>query len=141
MKAIVISAFLLLCCHETIYGQTNKFDIGIEACPNLAEIKAKGHPFDELLEVKAGFSAGLNAQYKFSKLLSIKTGISYERAGYKIVDILTTTSPSDTISFEYNFRIHLDYLKIPVLANIRFGHKVQYFYKRRSLFWLARKTN
>jgi len=73
----------------------------------------------------AGFSAGLFFQYNFPKIVSIRTGIAYERKGGKgISEYYYYHSQAGE---EIKIRDNYDYLTFPLLVRATFGKKFQFF--------------
>ncbi len=67
LKLIFIGLIILTT--ETIYGQTNRFDIGIEGSPGLTFLR--GNDFiDKTQKTTIGFSGGLFYQFNFKKIIS-----------------------------------------------------------------------
>jgi len=123
IKSIVLG-LLILTVWETTYGQTNKFDIGVEGSPSLTFLR--GNDFiDNNHKPTIGFLGGLFFQYNFKKVVSLRTNIAFERKG-SILSSQTTDingNPLGEITINTNF----DYLTFPILVRATFGKKVQYF--------------
>jgi len=115
---------LFLMISGSILGQTNKYDVGVEAGPGLIflwgnDILAKQH------NMTIGGSAGLFFQRNYTNALSLRTGIAYERKG----------SVAHTQGYDYlgnptgevKTRVHYNYLTIPILARATFGKNGQFF--------------
>ncbi|WP_300662773.1 porin family protein [Fluviicola sp.] len=123
--------FLFLVCFISIesitpiLAQSNKYNIGIDAGPNLSIILQEGMKQRNIQPIVL-ISGGLTFQYNCKKLFSFKTGISYQRKG--------SLTPSGTFFTIYGnkyqtgrFTSYLDYLTIPFLARFTFGKKVHFF--------------
>lgn len=129
---------LILTVGATTYGQTNKFDIGVEGGPSL--IFLRGNDFiDNNHKPTIGFSGGLFFQFNFKKVVSLRTNIAFERKG----SILTSQTsdmfgnPLGEITTNTNF----DYLALPILVRATFGKKVQYFVNAGPYFgYLIKQT-
>ena len=77
---------------------------------------------------RLGFSSGLSASYRLSKLISIESGLLYTRRGYGYEDELITAIPDPRFGFvsntqEANLRINysFNYVDIPLKCNLNFG--------------------
>lgn len=122
IKLLLIA--LLFLATGTIYGQTNRFDVGIEGSPSL--IFLRGNDFiDTKHEATIGFSAGFFFQYNFERIISLRANIAFERKG----SVLTTQVADIHGNSIGKFTTHsnFNYLTLPVLVRATFGEKVQYF--------------
>jgi opacity protein-like surface antigen len=104
-----------------IFAQTKKFQIGLEGGPSLASIDGKDR-FKNNHNSKVGYAVGLSLQYDVSKIFSIRTGVGFERKGYKmsLYNPLINVDAGD-------LRFHFDYLTAPLLARITLGNKYKFF--------------
>lgn len=129
---------LFLTVGETTFGQTNKFDVGVEGCPTLTFLR--GNDFiDNNHEPTIGFTGGLFFQYNFKKIISLRTNIAFERKGSVLtaqtIDI--NGNPLGEISTNTNF----NYLTFPILFRATFGKKVQFFVNAGPYFgYLIKQT-
>ena len=119
-----LTLITLIFCTSLLYGQNNKFDIGLEMGPSLKSLR--GNDFlDNNNELSFGFSCGLAFQYNFTKLVSIRTNLTFERKG------LTNKSQATDITGnsigELTFHSNFDYLTIPILGRLTFGKKINFF--------------
>jgi opacity protein-like surface antigen len=121
------------------FGQTNKFEAGLEFGPSLKSLR--GNDFiDDNKDISFGFSVGLTFQYNFPKLISIRTNISYEKKGssskFKATDELG--NPIGDINFGSNF----DYLIIPLLVRFTFFKRTNFFVNAGPYFgYLIKQRN
>ena len=108
----------------TTYGQTNKFDIGVEGGPSLIFLRGNDL-IDNNHKPAIGFSGGLFFQYNFKKVVSLRTNIAFERKGSVFTEQSTDINgnPLGKINTNTNF----DYLTFPILVRATFGKRVQYF--------------
>lgn len=104
-----------------IFAQTKKFQIGLEGGPTLASFDGKDR-FKNNHSTKVGYTVGLSLQYDISKVVSIRTGLGFERKGYK----MRFYNPLID-AYSRNIIFHFDYLTAPLLARITFGNKVKFF--------------
>jgi hypothetical protein len=129
---------LILTVGEITYGQTNKFDIGVEGSPSL--IFLRGNDFiDNNHKPTIGFSGGLFFQFNFKKVVSLRTNIAFERKGSVLTSQTTDMygNPLGEITTNTNF----DYLTLPILVRATFGKKVQYFVNAGPYFgYLIKQT-
>ncbi len=78
LKSLTIELFLLST--GIVYGQTNRFDLGIEGSPSLTFLL--GNDFiDNNHTPPIGFSGDLFIQFNFTNLISLLTNFSYEIKG------------------------------------------------------------
>ena len=107
-----------------IFGQTNKFEVGLEMGPSLISLRG-----NDILEnhkdLSFGFSSGLTFQYNFPKFLSIRTNISFERKGLTTKGMATDEYGNEIgeITFHSNF----NYLTVPLLGRLTIGKKIKFF--------------
>jgi hypothetical protein len=123
VKSLFFALFLFTVA-ETMHGQTNTFDIGIEGSPSL--IFLRGNPgTNNVQKPTIGFSSGIFAQFNFNRFLSLRTNIAYERKGttYNFTIIDNNGEFFDKLTINSNF----DYLTFPILLRGTFGKKVQFF--------------
>ncbi|WP_028980327.1 porin family protein [Sporocytophaga myxococcoides] len=104
-----------------IFAQTKKFQIGLEGGPGLASIDGKDR-FKNNHSTKVGYAVALTLQYDISKILSIRTGVGFERKGYK----MSLNNPLIDVDAG-EIRFHYDYLTAPLLARIILGNKIKFF--------------
>lgn len=122
MKHITI-LILITSLTTNIFGQQNKFNIGIEGSPSI--IYLRGNAVGAGIDPTFGFSGGLTFQYNFPKILSVRTNIAYERKG--AVYLTYTTDNNGTVSGYFKQHFNFDYLTIPILLRASFGKKVNFF--------------
>jgi hypothetical protein len=103
------------------YGQSNKLDIQVEGGPSLISIQSRVYNPKATLN---GFTGGLYLNYNFNKRLSIKSGIAYERKGFRDSFAGTTAIGQSSI---YEMGYNLDYLVVPLLMRANFGNKIRFF--------------
>ncbi|BBE20684.1 hypothetical protein AQPE_4878 [Aquipluma nitroreducens] len=121
-RAIILILLLLTFC--TTYGQTNKFEFGIEGGPSLISLRGNDI-IDQYQNPTIGFSGGPFFQYNFKKIISLRTNLAFERKG----------STAKTQAFdEYgnslgNVRTNsnFDYLTLPILVRATFGKRILFF--------------
>lgn len=114
----------LILCSSLTFGQTNKFEVGLEMGPSL--ISLRGNDFlDKNNDISFGFSSGFTFQYNFPKLISIRTNISFERKGLTTQG--TATDEYGNQIGEITFHSKFDYLTIPLLVRLTFGKKINFF--------------
>lgn len=134
-RLLIITTALLT---TTVFGQQNKFDIGIEGSPSL--IMLRGQNFAKNSYSPAlGFSGGLFFQYKFPKTFSLRTNVTFERKGSGVDEILTDNN-GEAIA-EAAFPNHFDYITAPILLRTTFGNKIKYFINAGPFFgYLFKQT-
>ncbi len=114
--------FFALVIHTNfIFAQTKKFQIGLEGGPSLTSFDGKER-FKNNHSTKVGYAIGLSLQYDISKIFSIRTGVGFEKKGYK----LRLTNPFLNVDV-IEIRYHFDYLTAPLLARITLGNKYKFF--------------
>lgn len=127
---------LLLFCVTSFPFYAQHFSVGVSVSPDYCSRSlvdnSDGDPIvpslisvRNTLEIaKTGFTSGINARYKFSKLFSVETGLQYSNKGYKSTTTNLTFNSSDpndptSVYFVYNM-YHID---VPVLATFSIGSK------------------
>ncbi|MHA8055532.1 porin family protein [Aquirufa nivalisilvae] len=119
-KSLVLALIAFFFSKNSAFSQSNKFDLQLEGGPSL--ISVRGELFNNKASLN-GFTSGFYLNYNLNKHLSIKSGISYERKGYREEFKGTTSTGQTTIGLTgYNF----DYLVIPMLARVNFGNKIKF---------------
>ncbi|MHB1279097.1 MAG: porin family protein [Bacteroidia bacterium] len=113
-----------------ISAQQNKLTIGLEGGPALIDLR--GGDLGNIADPTIGFSGGLTCQYNFQKVLSLRTGFSYERKGAVIsgIPFKDANGQAGTLSLHLNF----DYFTVPVLLRANFGKKVNFFLNAGPFF-------
>jgi hypothetical protein len=118
---------LLLCILTfATFGQTNLFDIGAEGGFSLASLR--GNEFiDKYHSSKIGYTGGLFFQYNFRRIISMRTGMYYERKGSSF-DFYAVNDVGEDIGVIHGYE-NFDYLTVPLLLILRatFGKKLTYF--------------
>jgi len=129
---------LLFTIGETTFGQTNKFDIGVEGSPSLIFLLGNDI-IKQWHKPTIGFSGGLFFQFNFKKIVSLRTNIAYERKG-SIVTLQTTDINGNSLG-EVTTHTNFDYLTFPVLVRATFGKKVKFFVNAGPYFgYLIKQT-
>jgi len=115
---------ILILCSSLVFGQTNKYEVGLELGPSLNSLRGNDI-LDKNNDFSFAFSSGLTFQYNFPKFISIRTNISFERKG------LTTqgsaTDQDGNQIGELTIHSNFDYLTIPILGRLTFGKKINFF--------------
>ena len=123
-KLRILTLSMLFFSSSLIFGQTNNFNIGIEGGPSLISLHGNDmvESYDDL---SLGFSGGLSFQYNFSKLVALRTNISFERKGLTTKNQATDEygNPIGELTFHSNF----NYLTIPLLGRLTFGKKINFY--------------
>lgn len=122
LKSLTIGLFLLST--GIVYGQTNRFDLGIEGSPSLTFLR--GNDFiDNNHKPTIGFSGGLFFQFNFKNVISLRTNIAYERKGSVLTSQATDINGNSL--GEITTHTNFDYLTFPILIRATFGKKIKYF--------------
>jgi hypothetical protein len=137
MKSIFFGLLILIT--RSIYGQTNKFDIGIEGSPSLIFLRGN-ETLNNLHKPTIGFSSGLFFQYNLKKVISFRTNVTFERKGSVLTlpTSLNNGNPTGKLTTHINF----NYLTFPILVRATFGNKIQYFVNAGPYFgYLIKQTS
>ena len=125
--ALVLFIVQLLYC-TLATGQTNKFEVGFEGGPSLTYLRGNDN-IKEYYTPNLGYSGGITFQYNFPKIVSLRSGLSFERKGAQGEIELNPIQQGDPnlpsnnkITLEENF----DYLVLPILARVSFVKKVKF---------------
>ncbi len=127
-------------CSSFTFGQTNKFEVGLELGPSLKSLRGNDILDKNNNDLSFGFSSGLTFQYNFPKLVSIRTNISFERKGFTAQRSATEQNRNQIgeITFHSNF----DYLIIPILGRLTFGKRINFFVNAGSYIgYLIKQTD
>lgn len=118
MKSLI--AITIIFIQFSLIAQRNPFDFGIEGGMNIGTLRGNSL-IDENHSLKPGSIFGISFQYNLPKLLSIKTGLSFEQKGSKFsvpaVDI------NGNYQGDYKGTITFNYLTIPLVTQFSFGQK------------------
>lgn len=126
MKNILITlSFISLGITTSLHAQTNRYDWGIEGGPNLSTFRVVNNLFLDPKPAIFG-SGGFIFQYNTKKILSFKTGFSYQRKGFKFSDMTFTDNTGNYIGKGKSTSTY-DYITLPLLVKASFGKKVQFF--------------
>jgi hypothetical protein len=121
-RAIVLILIVLTFCKS--YGQTNKFESGIEGSPSLIMLKGNDY-FYYRNNPTIGYSARLFFQYNFKKIISLRTNLAFERKG-SIVNSQSFDEYGNSFG-SLQTKSKFDYLTIPLLVRATFGKRVLFF--------------
>ena len=126
MKNTLIALALIAIGAASIHAQTsNRYDWGIEGGPNLNTFRMSGNPFFSIEPAVYG-SGGFIFQYNTKKILSFKTGFSFQRKGYQVKDLIFTDMNGNYLG-NGKITVSLDYITLPLLVKASFGKKTQFF--------------
>lgn len=126
MKYLLYS-ILFVSTVQIAHAQENKFEVGIEAGPNVTSVLNQS-PEDFLLRLKpgVGYQIGGAFQYNFHPILSLRTGLHYQMSNPSYKDIIITDDlGTDMGRLKMNYQLH--YLAIPLLLRATFGQRIQGF--------------
>lgn len=104
------------------FGQTNKMDIQVEGGPSLISVYGN---FIDTKPTLNGFTGGLYINYNINKRLSIKSGIVYERKGFR--DSFNATLANGSSAGVFETGNNLDYLVMPLLIRANYGNNINFF--------------
>jgi hypothetical protein len=115
---------ILFCTVFTTFGQS-KIAIGVEGGPNIIFLRGN-EIMNQFYDPTIGFSGGATFQYNLGTIVSLHTGLSYERKGAAIRDVVLvdqTGNPTGSYTAHFNY----NYLNLPILVRASFGEKTQFF--------------
>jgi outer membrane protein with beta-barrel domain len=122
MKKLTFLLFVI--CVTSLSAQKNRLDIGIAAGPSGNHL----YGYDKIPQNKTNpliaFSAGVTIQYNLPKLLSIVSGIFYEKKGEKFSGYV---SDHNGLQVPFKQKYFYNYITLPVLARFSFGKKTLFF--------------
>jgi len=136
---LVLLAFFLV--DQFCFSQKspfNKIELDIEGGPNLSFMYGKSYTVDNV-KSGIGFQGGFSFQYNFSRLLAIRTDISFERRVIKGKDEVTFTDELGNVIGTGTFYNHYDYLVLPILLRTNFGNHLRFFMNAGPYFGLLLK--
>lgn len=108
-----------------ILNAQNKINIGIEGGPSAIIIRGN-EMVKEYQQFDAGYSAGLSFQYNFKRIISIHTGLAFERKGAVDRDVTFTDNNAMKL-FSADIHSYYDYMVLPFLLRASFGKKATIF--------------
>lgn len=120
-KGYFFGIFLAL--SANVYGQTRPYSIGLQGGAGATSLR--GNDIVKLHDPGLAFSAGLTFQYHLGKVISLQSGLSYDRKGSEFNFYATDVNgnPLGTITS----RTKWDYLALPILCRTSFGNKKHFF--------------
>ena len=126
MKNFAVHTFFILALNTLVFGQESKLLIGIEGGPNKStlnftniQVDYAGNPMIQLNPISS-YSVGYFFQYNFSKHLSLRTNVSFERKGsLRFFELNQKFGPTAFYK--------LDYLVVPLLFRATWGKKINFF--------------
>jgi hypothetical protein len=120
-KGYFFGIFLAL--SANVHAQTRPYSIGLEGGPG--SISLRGNSIVNLHGPSIAFSGGLTFQYHLGKVVSLRSGLSYDRKGSLWTGQATDFNgiPLGVITSRTNW----DYLTLPVLLRTSFGKKKRFF--------------
>lgn len=126
MKNILVVLSFVSIGITTLYAQlSNRYDWGIEGGPNLSTFRMSKNPYKEAKPMIYG-SAGFIFQFNMKKILSFKTGFSYQRKGYLDPNPLYVNDIGNYLGPTKNVYTY-DYITLPLLVKASFGKQVKFF--------------
>jgi hypothetical protein len=128
MRNLIITIFFIsIGMSFTLRAQNNRYDWGIEGGPNFSTMIVKNYPYLEDNIKPAIFgSAGFIFQFNTKKILSFKTGFSFQRKGFQTSDFIFTDNSGNYIGKGKSIST-FDYITLPLLVKASFGKKVKFF--------------
>jgi hypothetical protein len=118
--ALLVCSFLFL----MVNGQDSKLILGVDAAATRSKPWGDGMSQAFNIDPLYGFSPGINLEYILSPALSIRTGLSYERRGYR----------NDVIGFVSDATTYSDYLVTPLVVSLS-SKGVAKFYVNGGVFF------
>jgi hypothetical protein len=114
---------ILLALSANVHAQTRPYSIGVEG--GTGSISLRGNSIVNLHGPGIAFSGGFTYQYFLGKVLSLRSGLSFERKGSLWTGQATDVNgnPLGVITSRTNW----DYLTLPVLLRTSFGKKKHFF--------------
>jgi hypothetical protein len=119
-----ISLLLLITLATLTSAQQNKFNAGLEFGPGVNMLFGN-EMLRQNAEASPGMSAGLTFQYNFPKILSLRTGVVYDKKGCDFVVIFTDYNGNRTGQAAMHSNFY--YVDVPLLVRASFGKKVSFF--------------
>ena len=124
-NTFIIALFLALGINPLLAQSSNRYDWGIEGGPNLSTFLLYNSAYWNAKPVVFG-SAGFIFQHNLKKIISFKTGISYQRKGYQVDDSIYISNHSSFPGTRKGVLAY-DYITSPFLIKASFGKKVKFF--------------
>ncbi len=106
------------------FGQSNKYDIQVEGGPSMISLYGLVNGIGEKPTL-SGFTGGMYLNYNINNRFSIKSGIVYERKGFR--DSFSSTTNVGLFAGTFESGNNLDYLIVPLLIRANYGKKLRLF--------------
>ncbi|MEN9742212.1 MAG: hypothetical protein RLZZ65_17 [Bacteroidota bacterium] len=133
---IVLMALLLA---STANAQSNKLQLGIQACPSLISLHGN-EMVNQATQTGLGFSAGITAEFRLTQKFTLQTSLGVDRKGALSKGFVSDTL-GNTIG-DYKNHVQFDYIVLPVLLRYHFGKQQQFFVNAGPyLGYLFRQNN
>ena len=119
----MIRTLILLSCVATMaQAQNDKGTFSIKPMAGVNVSTFSGGIVSDLYHTKAGFTAGIEAEYGINNWLGLSLGLIYSQQGAKVdgsVSGIVTEETGDQYltKVQYDGKIQADYLNLPLMAN------------------------
>ncbi|WP_343636159.1 porin family protein [Fluviicola sp.] len=142
MKNTLLITFLFLAGINSLSAQSsNRYDWGIEGGPNLSTLRISNRQTNSVVYGSAGFIF----QYNTRKILSFKTGFSYQRKGAQMSGgyYFNPLYNQNAYFSQGKSIFSMDYISLPLLVKASFGKKTKFFINAGpyAAFLLSEKTH
>jgi hypothetical protein len=115
----MLTAFFVCVLGTMIYAQTSRASFEISGGPGFSMISGVTNPPD-----KYGFQIGLFSDIRISKLISIHTGISFDRKGSKYSSMFLHDYNNREVE---NLDLNFDYFSVPLVVRLTFQKPFKFF--------------
>ena len=107
------------------FAQQERILLGVESGISIARLSYEKPNLNNGFDSRVGYGAGAAFQYNFSKMISFRTGIMYERKGAS-ADI-TFTDNSGNVTGKTVVRDNFNYLVVPLMLRVTFGGNTNFY--------------
>jgi hypothetical protein len=122
-RLLKIGVIFLILVPNFLHAQTGKLEIGLEGGPNVAFFRVRNNPALKHNPTIYGLG-GFAFQINFSKLIALRSVISYEVKGYQTpLQIIANGQDLGTSTIHSQF----NYLTLPILMRLNFGERIKFF--------------
>lgn len=109
------------------YAQKGNINIGAHGGANFSKLCCGSMTINEDYDFSAGPAFGLTASYNINKWLSLAGELNYATQGGRKNGMQAVSANGTTLYANFDNRISLNYLELPVMARATFGKTIKYY--------------
>lgn len=137
MKYII---YIILCFISTfrLYGQQNKYEIGLEISPCITSYYRGNDAIEDNFHL--GFLGAINFQYNINRAFSLRTNISYNKSEFEFTN-QSVFDPKINGSIEVRQLVRRNFFTIPFLTRASFGNKIKFIIEAGPYLALLKESS